>query len=108
MSDRSDLCCNLHAMTAGKRQRYQSLRSRLEASVTGVEEIENGYVLQLRRSGLSADELAEWVELERKCCPFLELIIDPATAERPLSLRVTGREGVKAFIRAEFSALNLP
>jgi hypothetical protein len=108
MADSSDFCCNIHAMTAEQRLRYQALRGRLEASVTGIEEREDGYVLQLRPAGLSAGELVEWVEYERTCCPFLNLTIALAAEGKPPTLQVTGGAGVKAFLRAEFSALHLP
>jgi hypothetical protein len=45
--------------------------------------------------------LAEWMELERACCPFLEfgLIFENRTPTMRLDVR--GPAGVKEFLRAE-------
>jgi hypothetical protein len=45
---------------------------------------------------------AEWVSLERKCCPFLAFEIEQPKDQGPVWLRITGPEGVKAFIEEEF------
>ena len=47
-------------------------------------------------------ELAEWVGAESKCCPFFDFHIDVEREGKLLCLRLTGEEGIKAFIRAEF------
>ena len=47
-------------------------------------------------------KLADFVTLERLCCPCFTLAVTLARDGGPLSLAITGREGVKPFIRAEF------
>jgi len=41
---------------------------------------------------------------EGKCCPFFDFHIDLERAGALLCLRLTGEEGIKAFIRTEFPA----
>jgi len=48
-------------------------------------------------------ELAQWVVAESKCCPFFDFHIDLENGGKLVCLRLTGEEGIKAFIRAEFS-----
>jgi hypothetical protein len=48
-------------------------------------------------------ELAEWVVAERKCCAFFDFHIDFEREGTLLCLRLTGEEGIKAFIRSEFA-----
>jgi hypothetical protein len=42
-----------------------------------------------------------WVEMERKCCPFLRFTLDMSEEGGPSRLRVWGIPGVKAFVAAE-------
>ena len=96
-------CCDMKAMTREERGRYETLRAKLEAAVVGIEELVDGYSLQLRGGALTAAELGEWISFEKKCCPFFTLTTDGHADA--LRLRITGRDGVKDFIRAEFSAI---
>jgi hypothetical protein len=91
------------ALTSEERKRYEVLRAKLEGAVVGVEELADGYSLQLSGGGLAPVELDEWILFERKCCPFFRLVTD-GQAEA-LKSRITGGDGVKDFIRAEFSAI---
>ena len=45
---------------------------------------------------------AEWISLERRCCPFFGFTLEMERHGGPLWLRVTGPKGIKQFIRAEF------
>jgi hypothetical protein len=45
--------------------------------------------------------LAEFVGFERLCCPVFALTIEAEAERGPVWLRITGREGVKPFARAE-------
>ena len=44
---------------------------------------------------------AEWAAGERVCCPFLDIQLLPESDGAALRLRLTGKEGVKQFLRAE-------
>ena len=45
-------------------------------------------------------QLAEWISLERRCCPFLEFALE-WKRDDSVSVRLTGEAGVKQFIAAE-------
>jgi hypothetical protein len=93
------------AMTPEERSRYSVLREKLEASVCAVAEMENGYLLRFFSGMIALEEMAEWVEFEEKCCPFFGLGVETAIDEGVIGLRITGAEGIKEFIRAEFAGV---
>jgi hypothetical protein len=45
--------------------------------------------------------LAEWVRLERKCCPFFTFAIEVEGVTGATWLTLSGPPGVKEFIRLE-------
>jgi hypothetical protein len=93
------------AMTAAERARYETLRVKLEKAVVSVVELRNGYAFRLALRGIGLLELEEWMRYEKRCCSFFELEIEAEGEDA--SLMLTGPEGVKAFIRAEFVALKI-
>jgi hypothetical protein len=48
-------------------------------------------------------EVAEWVAAESRCCPFFDFHIDLEEEGKLVCLRLTGEQGIKQFIRAEFN-----
>jgi hypothetical protein len=94
--------CNIKALTPAERVRHRELSEKLIAIRKEVVETEKGYEFQYSPSEVSLAELAEWVVAEAKCCPFFDFHIDLEREGALLCLRLTGEEGIKAFIRAEF------
>lgn len=96
--------CNIKALTPAERVHHHELTEKLISSRKEVVEIERGYEFQYSPSDVSLAELADWVVAEAKCCPFFDFHIDLEREGVLLCLRLTGDEGIKAFIRAEFPA----
>jgi hypothetical protein len=94
--------CNIKALTPAERARHKELTEKLISVRKEVVETEKGYEFQYGPADVSLAELAEWVVAEGKCCPFFDFHIDLEREGRLLCLRLTGEEGIKAFIRAEF------
>jgi hypothetical protein len=94
--------CNIKALTAGERARHKELTEKLLASRKETVETEKGYEFQYSPDRVSIAEVGEWVVLESKCCSFFDFHIDLEERGKLVCLRVTGAEGVKAFIRSEF------
>jgi len=46
--------------------------------------------------------VAEWITLERRCCPFLDLGLDWSASNR-VSLTLTGGPGVKTFLAEQLA-----
>lgn len=94
--------CNIKALTPAERVRLKDLGTKMAAARTAAVETEKGYEFQYNPDKISVGELAEWVVTERKCCSFYDFHIDLEEGGKLICLRLTGSEGVKAFIRSEF------
>ncbi len=103
------LVCNVSALTAAQRARHQALGEKLLAAVVRNAELPNGFelvfdlgrVLDAKGQPHGVVELAEWVDLESRCCPFLDFRIDVAAKGRAVTMRLTGPRNVKPFLREE-------
>jgi hypothetical protein len=98
----SKFYCNIKALTPEERARHKQLTEKLMAARKEIGETEKGYEFQYDPADVSVAELARWVAAESKCCPFFDFHIDLEREGKLACLRLTGEEGVKAFIRAEF------
>jgi uncharacterized protein HemX len=98
----SKFYCNIKALTAAERARHKQLSEKLMAARKEIAETEKGYEFQYSPADVSVAELADWVAAESKCCPFFDFHIDLEREGKLVCLRLTGEEGIKAFIRAEF------
>src|ERR1700722_2911345 len=83
--------CDLSAISASDRPRYNELRRAVAASVIGKRELPDGLAIQIDTARIALPQLAEWISFERKCCPFFEFIIDLAPDSAPVWLSLTGR-----------------
>jgi len=99
----SKFYCNIKALTPEQRARHKQLTERLMAARKEIVETEKGYEFQYSPGDVSLSELAEWVVAESKCCSFFDFHIDLEREGKLVCLRLTGEEGIKGFIRAEFS-----
>ena len=99
----SPLACDLTAISATDRPRYNELRRMLASSAIAKRDLPNGVAIQIAPDKITLPQLAEWISMERKCCPFFEFKIDVAPESGPICLTLTGREGVKEFLAAAFA-----
>ena len=95
--------CNVNALSAEERLAHRRLTNKLIASRNRIVETERGYEFQYSPKSVSLAELAEWVAKESKCCPFFDFHIDVEEKGNLLCLRLTGEEGIKPFLLAEFA-----
>jgi hypothetical protein len=100
--------CSLEkTLTKEQRAHKMEIMQKMEAARIDTREIADGYVFRFRPEAVSLTEIADWVATERICCPFFDLAIESERENGPLSLRITGRDGVKQFIRAGLLLLKL-
>jgi hypothetical protein len=98
----SPFFCNRTALTAEQRQHQQELGKALRSALLGVQELADGYEFEFVPGHANYQALTEFTPLERACCPFFDVSIRLEREGGKLWWRLTGREGVKPFIRAEF------
>ncbi len=94
------IACNMDAFTPEQKRRYLLLAKKLSAATIEQLETERGYTLRADAKKLSIAEAGEWMLLEGRCCPFLELTLEPEGIDR-LRLNLAGGPGVKEFLREE-------
>ncbi len=94
--------CNVKALSAEERARHEELTKKLLADRNETVETEKGYEFQYSPEKVSIAEVGEWVVAESKCCPFFDFHIDLENRGNLVCLRLTGSDGIKTFIRAEF------
>jgi hypothetical protein len=94
--------CNAVALDKSERERYDRLIHKLTQARAEAKELPDGYALRLNSDIASLAEVAEWISLESKCCPFFDFEIELQSNRGPLWLKLRGPEGVKPFMRAEF------
>jgi hypothetical protein len=94
--------CNVKALSPAERASHKKLTDRLIAVRTEIVEMDKGYEFQFSPFTMPLAELADWVAAEGKCCPFFDFHIDLEREGQLLCLQLTGEEGIKAFIRAQF------
>jgi hypothetical protein len=96
--------CNLEAIGAAGRPRYNELVKQIRAAMRERSEIREGYRFRLDGKAVTLCETAEWIEMERLCCPFLTFQLTASGGNSEWLLAISGAEGVKALIAAEFPA----
>jgi hypothetical protein len=96
--------CNLKAISVADRRRYNELVKRVRAAIRERSEISNGYDFKLDSQTVTLPEAAEWISMERKCCPFLRLQLSASGNQTHWVLTLTGPAGVKPLLAAEFPA----
>jgi hypothetical protein len=99
--DESPIACNMKALDRKQRQRHRLLTAQLHAALQETRELPDGYSFRLPSDEATIQRTAEWVTLERRCCPFITFAIEIDRERGPLWLRLTGREGVKPFLKME-------
>jgi hypothetical protein len=104
----TDFYCNVKAFTKEERVQYNELTAKLKTARTGTRELPDGYSFQLDPKQVSLAEVAEWVADEMKCCPFFAFEIGVEGETGALTLSLKGREGIRPFIRADFTSLRFP
>jgi len=92
----------MNALSAEQRAQHTYLTTLLSKALVGVRELSDGYEFDFPFDSSTYQALVQITPLEHACCPFFAIVIqlDPGGA---LSWQLTGSEGVKQFIRAEFS-----
>ena len=101
----SPIACDMSAIEPGLRAGHVATGGRLFRAAEEIRELPDGYAFRLPNESETLREAAEFISLERLCCPFLGFALDVEPENGPVWLRLTGREGVKAFIREEVSEL---
>jgi hypothetical protein len=101
------IACIPDAVPAEQQERWVEVAKQFYAAVQEIEELPDGYAFRLPSSPEILPLVAEELNVERLCCPFLRFTLDIAPNGGPYWLRFTGGEGVKEFLRMSYESSNL-
>lgn len=101
----SPIACDMSAIEPGLRAAHVATGGRVFRAAEEIRELPDGYAFRLTGDAETLTRVAEFIALERLCCPFLSFALEVEPEGGPVWLRLTGREGAKAFIREEVGEL---
>ena len=81
---------------------------RVLRSAQARDELSGGYAFQFEASSERLHQLAEPIDAERQCCPFLTFVLQVPAHKNALILEIKGPEGAKRLIRAELLSTDPP
>jgi hypothetical protein len=99
------IACNLKALTSDQRKEMRKIGERVMAAIDSSRELPDGYAFHVEPRQASVTDVAQWLDLWRRCCPFYEFQIDFHAADASLWLSVKGRPGVKQYIPVDVPEL---
>jgi hypothetical protein len=100
----SPFACDRAALTPQARKRhFDELSPALRARKLSIRDLRDGFEFQFPNDTTTFQLVSEWVAGERLCCPFFDIDMHVEREHGNLWLRLTGREGVKQFIRSDFA-----
>ena len=100
----SPFACNRQALSAAARKRhFDELGPQLHGMTKQVRELPAGFEFEFPSDTATAQALSEWAVGEHLCCPFFDIDLRFEREGGGLWLRLTGRDGVKQFIRSDLA-----
>ena len=97
----SQMACDMSVLSPEQRDAHLATSRELFSKVQAIKEVADGYEFRIGDEPDVIVKVAEFVSLEMLCCPFLNFAINVEAEGGPVTLRLTGREGVKDFVREE-------
>jgi hypothetical protein len=95
------VACSLSS--AELQERRSTLLQKVRSGVVEVRELEDGYAYSFPSEGEWLRRLADLIDLERQCCPFLRFRITVEANVGPMWLELTGPVGTKEFLTSTFN-----
>ena len=102
------IACVPNALTSDQQEYWvNEIVPKLYKAVREIQELPNGWAWRLPSTSEILLLVAEDLNMERLCCPFVNYTLEIEPNQGPFWLRMTGREGVKEFLRMGFESANL-
>ena len=92
--------CRANALDKNRRKRQQELIELVRRSAQETRELPDGYAFRLAGESALFQQAAEWVSLERRCCPFVHFTLE-WKRDDTVWIALTGASGVKDFLAEE-------
>jgi hypothetical protein len=104
MSEKCKIACARLSFTLEDKKQYETLKERIFKNLVKTEEITDGYSFVLNQESNILYDLAGWLTLEHKCCPFLHFTL-VLFQDSFIRLNVTGPKEIKGFLLQELNLL---
>jgi len=98
--------CEMNALSAAERAELPKIVDALIDAAPSVKELANGFELSFAKSKGLFSKAAQWMAAESRCCPFFDFSLQVARYGGPMIVRITGPDGVKAFIAEDLPRLH--
>src|SRR6185369_15523144 len=97
------IVCDPNALTPDQQEYWvKEIVPRLYCQVQEIQELADGWVWRLPNTPQVLTLVAEDLNMERLCCPFVNYTLEIEANHGPFWLRMTGGEGVKEFLKMSF------
>lgn len=108
MSDNKNvIACDAHALAPSEQAYWvNEIVPKLYSQVQEIRELPNGWLWRLPNTQEVLTLVAQDLNIERLCCPFVRYTLELEPHHGPFWLRMTGEEGVKEFLRMSFEGAN--
>src|SRR5438270_9722856 len=82
------IACNLKSLTSEQRKQLSEIGHHVISAITKSRELNDGYTFRVDPAKASLIDVARWLDLWRRCCPFYEFRIDLHAADATVWLSV--------------------
>lgn len=98
------IACDLMGMDKTQRARHRVVSQHVASAALGSEPVPDGFAIRYPADTETVVKLAEFITLERLCCPFFDFGILLDAGADQVELRITGGPGVQEFLQAEIES----
>lgn len=99
------IACDMTALSIAERRRYDELRPHVLSRIEEVRQTPTGFQMRIGSSARVGD-IAEWIEMERRCCAFLDIRL-ALNNDGTTWVELGGSVAIKEFLEEEFSAFRV-
>jgi len=96
-------CDRLALDPVARKRHFDELAPALAAADRSHRELPDGFEFEFPPDAATVQRVLEFAAGERLCCPFLDIVVRMERERGSVWLRLTGGEGVKQFIKADFA-----
>ena len=93
-SSQSPFACNMDSIHQSKRDVHLATTTQVFQTVKDIRELPDGYAFTLPPDEHLLLKAAEFISLERLCCPFFGFSLEIEPEGGAVHLQLTGREGL--------------
>ena len=99
------IACDLTVFSNSERIKHLVLAKSLLGKARQVIEHKDGFTFVFEQSPRLEVKIADWVNKEKRCCPFFSFELSRANTPPSLNLRVSGPNGAKEILRTGLKAV---